>query len=75
MVRYQQLSLADLRANTNNILFRGSIYGIFLKELNASKYLDKQSKIFFLDGILSGNSLQYVNHLKPVMVLNKSNRL
>jgi membrane protein YqaA with SNARE-associated domain len=75
MIRYLQLSLADLSANVKNILYKVGLYGIFLKAFCASVFLDIEAKIFFLAGVFSGNSIQYVNHLEPVMVLIKSNRL
>ncbi|RZS95149.1 hypothetical protein [Cecembia calidifontis] len=75
MIRYLQLSLADLGANIKEILYKVGLSGNFLKAFCAFHIPEIQAKIFFLDGIHSGNSLQNLNHLKPAMVLNKSNRL
>lgn len=75
MIRYLQLSLADLTANVKNILYKTGLYGIFLKAFCATIFLDIEAKIFFLGGVFFETSIQYVNHLEPAMVLIKSNRL
>jgi hypothetical protein len=75
MLQDLRLSLSELYARIGNVWRLGSYHGISLRAFNASYLPDLRPKYFFMAEFNSGYSIQNVNHLRPVMVLIKSNRL
>ncbi|EKB47273.1 hypothetical protein [Cecembia lonarensis] len=75
MLRDLHLSLADLHAWFVNVLRLVGLQWISLKAFSASTTPEFGAIIFSSEINPSGNSIPQVNHLKPAMVLIKSNRL